>query len=71
MPFFYRSACRTRFTGTTGTTYRHWHFTLMNLDGDVLVTTHPKDSGYGVGGFRFTNKFKHHFEEVFLHATSC
>jgi hypothetical protein len=24
------------------TTYNHWHFTLMNRDGDVLLTTHPQ-----------------------------
>ena len=39
-----------------GTTYKHWHFTLMNADGDVLMTTHPE--------MHFKNKFKHHFEEV-------
>ncbi len=37
-----------------GTTYRHWHFTLMNKDGDVLMTTKPE--------MHFGNKFKHHFE---------
>lgn len=39
-----------------GTTYRHWHFTLMNKDGDVLLTTKPE--------MHFANKFKHHFEAV-------
>jgi len=39
-----------------GTTYRHWHFTLMNSGGDVLMTTHPEH--------HFTNRFKHHFEAV-------
>lgn len=39
-----------------GTTYRNWHFTLMNQDGDVLMTTHPET--------HFTHKFKHHFEAV-------
>jgi hypothetical protein len=39
-----------------GTTYRHWHFTLMNSDGDVLMTTHPEA--------HFTHKYKHHFEDV-------
>ena len=47
-------------SGSQGTT----HFTLMNLGGDVLMTTHPTGSGYGVGGIHFTNKFKHHFEEA-------
>lgn len=39
-----------------GTTCRHWHFTLMNKDGDVLMTTHPET--------HFGNRFKHHFEAV-------
>jgi hypothetical protein len=39
-----------------GTTYSHWHFTLMNKDGDVLMTTHPE--------LHFGKKFKHHFEAV-------
>ena len=39
-----------------GTTSRHWHFTLMNRDGDVLMTTHPER--------HLTKRFKHHFEEV-------
>ena len=40
-----------------GTTYRHWHFTLMNPGGDVLMTTHPER-------FKFGKKYKHHFEAV-------
>jgi hypothetical protein len=39
-----------------GTTYKHWHFTLMNTNGDVLMTTHPE--------FHFGKTFKHHFEAV-------
>jgi hypothetical protein len=39
-----------------GTASRRWHFTLMNLDGDVLMTTHPET--------HFTHRFKHHFEQV-------
>ena len=39
-----------------GTTHRHWHFTLMNEGGDVLMTTHPET--------HFRNRFKHHFESV-------
>jgi len=39
-----------------GTTYNHWHFTLMNKDGDVLMTTHPES--------HFGKRFKHHFESV-------
>jgi hypothetical protein len=39
-----------------GTTYSQWHFTLMNSDGDVLMTTHPE--------IHFGHKTKHHFEEV-------
>ncbi len=39
-----------------GSTYRHWHFTLFNPDGDVVLTTHPET--------HFTHKFKHHFESV-------
>src|SRR6266481_4692794 len=39
-----------------GTTSRHWLFTLMILDGDVLMATHPE--------LHFGNKFKHHFEAV-------
>lgn len=39
-----------------GTTYNRWHFTLMNKDGDVLMTTHPE--------MHFGKAFKHHFETV-------
>ncbi|MGA8869504.1 MAG: hypothetical protein WB460_00070 [Candidatus Acidiferrales bacterium] len=39
-----------------GTTSRHWHLTLMNRDGDVLMTTHPEK--------HFTHRYKHHFESV-------
>jgi hypothetical protein len=39
-----------------GTTYNHWHFTLMNAEGDVLMTTHP-EAHWG-------KRFKHHFESV-------
>ena len=39
-----------------GTTYHKWHFTLMNKDGDVLLTTHP-ESHWG-------SKTKHHFQSV-------
>jgi len=39
-----------------GTTQRHWHFTLFNPDGDVLLTTHPE--------YHLSHKFKHHFEAV-------
>jgi len=39
-----------------GDSYSHWHFTLLNKDGDVLMTTHPEP--------HFTRKFKHHFESV-------
>jgi hypothetical protein len=39
-----------------GRTYRHWHFTLMNAEGDVLMTTHPE--------LHFGKMFKHHFEQV-------
>lgn len=39
-----------------GTTYKHWHFTLMNHDGDILLTTHPER--------HFGKKMKHHFESV-------
>jgi len=39
-----------------GTTYNHWHFTLMDKDGDVLMTTHPE--------IHFGKRFKHHFEAV-------
>jgi hypothetical protein len=39
-----------------GTTYSRWHFTLMNKDGDVLMTTHPE--------LHWGKQFKHHFEAV-------
>jgi hypothetical protein len=45
--------------GTTysdGDSYSHWHFTLFNKDGDVLMTTHPE--------VHFRHRFKHHFESV-------
>jgi hypothetical protein len=45
-------------TYSDGDSSSHWHFTLMNKDGDVLMTTHPeqhfKDSVKG-------QRFKHHF----------
>ena len=43
-------------TYSDGDSYSHWHFTLLNKDGDVLMTTHPEA--------HFTHKFKHHFESV-------
>lgn len=39
-----------------GTSSSQWHFTLLNKDGDILMTTHPEK--------HFTHKFKHHFESV-------
>lgn len=39
-----------------GDSHSHWHFTLLNKEGDVLMTTHPEA--------HFTHKFKHHFESV-------
>lgn len=39
-----------------GSTSGHWHFTLMNSDGEVLMTTHPE--------WRLIHGFKHHFEAV-------
>jgi hypothetical protein len=39
-----------------GTTYSRWHFTLMNKDGDVLMTTHPE--------VHFGHKYKHHFDAI-------
>jgi hypothetical protein len=39
-----------------GTTYNHWHFTLMNRDGDVLMSTHPET--------HFTHRMRHHFQSV-------
>jgi hypothetical protein len=48
-------------TYSDGDSFSHWHFTLMNKDGDVLMTTHPeshlKDSLKG-------ERFKHHFIAV-------
>lgn len=43
-------------SASEGTTHRGWHFTLMNSDGDVLMTTHPEA--------HWTKRFKHHFEAV-------
>ena len=43
-------------TYSDGDSYSHWHFTLLNKDGDVLMTTHPEA--------HFTHRFKHHFESV-------
>jgi hypothetical protein len=43
-------------SASEGTTSRHWHFTLMNPGGDVLMTTHPET--------HFTHRYKHHFEAV-------
>jgi hypothetical protein len=39
-----------------GTTYKRWHFTLMNRDGDILLTTPPE--------MHFGKKAKHHFKSV-------
>lgn len=39
-----------------GDSYSRWHFTLLNKDGDVLMTTHPEA--------HFRHRFKHHFESV-------
>lgn len=38
-----------------GDSAKHWYFTLLSKDGDVLMTTHPK--------FSFP-KYKHHFQDV-------
>jgi hypothetical protein len=43
-------------TYSEGNSQSHWHFTLLNKDGDVLVTTHPE--------VHFRQMFKHHFESV-------
>ena len=43
-------------TYTNGNSASHWHFALLNKDGDVLMTTHPE--------VHFTHRFKHHFESV-------
>jgi hypothetical protein len=45
-----------RTTYLDGDSYSHWHFTLLNKEGDVLMTTHPER--------HFTHRFKHHFESV-------
>lgn len=39
-----------------GDSVRRWHFTLLNKDGDVIFTTHPK--------FSLGNRFAHHFEDT-------
>jgi hypothetical protein len=39
-----------------GTTRARWHFTLMNAEGDILMTTHP-EAHWG-------KDVKHHFEAV-------
>jgi len=39
-----------------GDSYTTWHFTLLNKDGDVLMTTRPER--------HFANKYKHHSESV-------
>jgi hypothetical protein len=43
-------------TYSDGDSSSHWHFTLLNKDGDVLMTTHPEA--------HFAHRFKHHFESV-------
>ena len=43
-------------TYSDGNSSSHWHFTLLNKDGDVLMTTHPE--------IHFKGRFKHHFESV-------
>jgi hypothetical protein len=43
-------------TADEGTTYSHWHFTLLSKDGDVLMTTHPE--------MHWGSKTKHHFESI-------
>ena len=45
-----------RETYSEGNSHSRWHFTLMSVDGDVLITTHPEA--------HFTHRFKHHFESV-------
>lgn len=47
-----------------GTSYRQWHFALLNRDGDVVMTTHPERSIMGTLKFGFGNRYKHHFESV-------
>jgi len=39
-----------------GDSHSHWHFTLLDKEGDVLMTTHPET--------HFSHRFKHHFESV-------
>jgi hypothetical protein len=39
-----------------GDSSSQWHFTLLDKDGDILMTTHPER--------HFTNRYKHHFESV-------
>jgi len=43
-------------TYSDGDSYSHWHFALLNKDGDVLMTTHPEK--------HFRHRFDHHFESV-------
>jgi hypothetical protein len=43
-------------TFSDGDSYSRWHFTLLNKEGDVLMTTHPEA--------HFAHRFKHHFESV-------
>jgi len=43
-------------SASEGTTYNHWHFTLMNRDGDVLLATHPET--------HFAHRMKHHFQSL-------
>jgi hypothetical protein len=43
-------------TADEGKTYDKWHFTLMNRDGDVLMTTHPE--------MHWGSKTKHHFQSI-------
>jgi hypothetical protein len=43
-------------SASEGTTYNHWHFTLMNRDGDILLATHPET--------HFAHRMKHHFQSV-------
>lgn len=43
-------------SASEGTTSQHWHFTLMNREGDVLLATHPET--------HLSHRYKHHFEAV-------
>ncbi len=45
-----------KMTYSDGDSYSHWHFTLLNKDGDVLMTTHPET--------HVAHRFKHHFVSV-------